>query len=226
MKGAPTSPDAVLTFVAGDLSESQHGFTPAQMKQARQELTARLGDDFTLMRQRIGSGEEGLTVTTRVELSDGSFLTTRILAVPMGDRGIIIVRLGPAEHDDETEWVALVASLHSQDGLPWLWIGGGVAGLFLLVLLLRSVRSAPTTSNAPTRDLGARFTPPPWQQDGVGAPGGASMPGAGASMPGAGANMPLRGSSVPKPPASEPAGAAGVPGLKSTLPASGRWGHS
>jgi hypothetical protein len=203
--------------VAGDLSESQEGFTTAQMQQARQQLTARLGENFTMVKQRIGSGEEGLTITTNVELPSGGFLTTRILAVPLGDRGLILVRMAPAEHDDETEWVALVASLHSTSGLPWLWIGGGVAGLFLLVLGIRSGGRAPTVSSGPTRDLGARFTPPPWQQDGAIAPG--------ASMPGAGANTALRGSSVPKPPAPEAAGAAGGPGLKSTLPASGRWGH-
>ena len=207
----------MLTFVAGDLSESQHGFTPAQMKQARQQLTARLGDNFTMVRERIGSGEEGLTVTTHTELSDGSFLTTRILAVPLGDRGIIVVRMGPADKDDESEWVALVAGLHSRGGLPWLWIGGGVAGLLLLVLLLRSGRSAPVPVTAPSRDLGARFTPPPWQQDGAGAPGAAHAPSG---------STPLRGSAVPKPTGAEQSAAApAVPGLKSTLPASGRWGQ-
>ena len=224
VRGDACNAQATLAIISAPLEDEAESITDSLIAQARAELGAQLGDELHVERRTLGSGHDAMQIHGRITDGSGEVVVLRILAVPLGDRGIVVIHAAQEAADDELLWAGVVAGLHVDDGRPW-WHYAGFGALLLIVLLVgRTLIAGRGPRSMAPGGFGTRaLDDGPWSRPTEHA--AAPMPSPSTSAaPGA-----VEPSSAPAPaPAQVRAASTApqIPGLRSTLPPSGRWGEN
>ena len=201
----------MLVLIAGKSKEFNE-VSEAKIQQAREKIES-LGAEGQITRTHTVDGTEAveMVVTASNRGFEGVVYT---LAVPKGMEGLVVSYMVRDESGDSAGWAQLKGSVRYSPGpaIPtWVWMAAGGVVLLFLLLTLRP-RTAPARRVATLPGHGAGFG------DLASRPLGAD-PSMGARGPSAAAVPP-----PPSPVVRAPEPAPQIPGLRSTLPPSGRWG--
>lgn len=208
--------------------------TEAEWQEIYQALNAAGAAEANVAPTVLTDGSEAVQIDMMRETPDGGAMSSHVLVVPKGDSAFMMMYAVLAEEGDDSGWAALKGSVRHDGGLGLpLWLVP-VAGILLFVVFW-FVRTGPS------QPVG-RVVVPESGLGGVGAAGfGGSPPSR--SRPAFGGQLPTAGRGAPptpgRPAAPAPTHVPGVPapvpgaspdpnpqipGLRSTLPPSGRWG--
>ena len=213
-------------MLAGDAEEADMP-TESEWHEIRQSLNAAGAAEADVAPTTISDGSEAVQIQMMRETPDGGNVSSHVLIVPKGDSAMMMMYAVPTEEGDNSGWSTLTSSVsYAGGGFPlWIIPVGGIL-LFLVFWMVKTGPSQPV-GRVVVQDGGFRGTGP--SSD----PAMSRPAFSGGQLPTAGSAMPPPGSrpapathvpGVPTPTGGSPDPSPQIPGLRSTLPPSGRWG--